>query len=476
MKLYNTLTRKIDTFKPLNKKGVRVYSCGPTVYDHIHIGNLSAFITADILRRTLRALGHNVHHVMNFTDVDDKTIRRSLERYPDSAPDEALKKLTEEYSEVFLQDMKAIGNDTNSMQFIKATENIEGIRKLITKLHKEGFAYITDDGVYFSITKYQASGKKYGQLLPLNSQNTGNARIDNDEYDKEFVHDFALWKTKKAGEPTWEFNLDGHKLSGRPGWHIECSVMSTSLLGQPFDIHTGGIDLIFPHHENEIAQSTATQTDPLYATLFVHNEHLLVEGKKMSKSLNNFFTLRDIQEKGYDPLAFRLMILQAHYRSQTNFSWDNLDAAQNRLKALRATAALRWQAKTGLNDASTVVLKEVPNELSALMAHDLDTSKTLAYLSYVINQLDTVLIDQDETNQFNNIHDFTAMLSFIDDLLGLDLMAVEDITKKQKTILVSRDKARHEKNWTASDDLRHSLNEQGIGVRDTAYGQIWFRT
>jgi len=287
MKLFNTLSKQIEESTPLDKNTYRIYSCGPTVYDKVHIGNSSSFIVADLLRRVLKAGGASVIHVMNYTDVDDKTIARSSDMYPEESPETALKLLTDEYKRSFLKDMQAVGNDINDIKFVSAVENIADMRNLITTLYKDGFAYIADDGVYFSIDKYRESGKKYGQLLELSELNTSQSRISNDEYDKESVHDFALWKTRKGDEPAWEFDLDGSNLLGRPGWHIECSVMSTKNLGQPFDIHTGGVDLIFPHHENEIAQSTAGQ-DNLYAKFFVHNEHLLVDGKKMSKSLNNF--------------------------------------------------------------------------------------------------------------------------------------------------------------------------------------------
>src|SRR3989344_6415054 len=356
MKLYNTLSRKVEEFRPIDAGKARIYSCGPTVYDHIHIGNLSAFIYADTLHRAMSAQGLNVRHVMNFTDVDDKTIRRSRERYKDLEPGKALKKLTSEYVEIFLQDMQAIGNDVDEIEFIKATDSIEAMRQLIKELYDDGYAYTTEDGVYFSIEKYRASGKTYGQLLKLSAESTSSARIDNDEYEKDNIHDFALWKVKKPGEPFWEFELNMQDVSGRPGWHIECSAMSLAKLGPPFDIHTGGGDFIFPHHENEIAQSTAGN-GAILANYFFHNEHLLVDGKKMSKSLNNFYTLEDIRKNGYDPLAFRLMVLQSHYRSQNNFTWENLNAAANRIKHWQAVADLRWQLDQSAKLNESALLK-----------------------------------------------------------------------------------------------------------------------
>ncbi|HEX7632818.1 MAG TPA: cysteine--tRNA ligase [Candidatus Saccharimonadales bacterium] len=470
MKIYNTLTRKPDDIVPLDGETVRIYSCGPTVYDHIHIGNLSSFIYADTLRRAVAADGKKVQHVMNFTDVDDKTIRRSQEKYGDLEPREALQKLTTEYGELFLQDMIAVGNDTASMQFVKATdpEVIEGMKQLVTELLKHGFAYVADDGVYFSIDAYVKSGKTYGQLTEVTTSSTSESRIQNDEYDKESAHDFALWKKQKSGEPAWDFTLDGHDLKGRPGWHLECSVMSRQTLGQPFDIHTGGVDLIFPHHENEIAQSTAGNDNPLYAASFVHNEHLLVDGKKMSKSLNNFYTLEDIKKKGYDPLAFRLLVLQSHYRNQAHFSWENLEAAQKRLQDLRALAALRYQALDVTHDGTTFAYQEVSANLAALLADDLRTPQALAFLSEVMTQIQVVLVEKDALKHFND------MLENIDALLGLGLTAVPDINSAQKQLIADRQAARNNKDWAASDTLRDQLAEQGIGVRDTPYGPIWF--
>ncbi|HTE22070.1 MAG TPA: cysteine--tRNA ligase [Candidatus Limnocylindria bacterium] len=469
MKLHNTLTRKIQVFKPLHTNTVRLYSCGPTVYNHAHIGNLSSYIFADTLRRTLQATGYTVQHVMNFTDVDDKTIRRSAEQYPDMSPEEALQKLTGTYKQIFLGDMAAIGNDTSAMKFVSATDSIEGMRALITDLYTDGFAYIAEDGVYFSIEKYKQSGKKYGQLLKLDSSNTSAARIDNDEYDKESVHDFALWKTRKGDEPAWEFELDGHELLGRPGWHIECSVMSDNNLGQPFDIHTGGVDLIFPHHENEIAQSTAGKGD-VYATYFVHNEHLLVDGKKMSKSLGNFFTLQDVRERGYDPLAFRLLVLQSHYRNQSNFTWENLGAAQNRLQKWQAMADLVFQPVDSKQDnlaLQKVDWQEPQKLIKQQLGEDLNTPEAITWLDRLSDDIEFL------PNDPKTLKHFKDFLAFVDRVFGLNLSNRTDITPSQKDILKQRQKARNDKEWAKSDQLRDELKEQGIEVRDTAHGQIW---
>jgi len=471
IKLHNTLTKKVDELQPLSPERVTIYSCGPTVYDHVHIGNLSAFIAADTLRRTVTGHGYNATHVMNFTDVDDKTIRRSHEKYPDLDPMEALKKLTVHYGDTFVQDMQKIGNDTDALQFIKAADDatIQGMRELIAELHAGGYAYIADDGVYFSIDAYKKSGKIYGQLVELTDANTSSERIQNDEYDKESLHDFALWKVKKPGEPAWELTIDGHDLSGRPGWHLECSVMSKLGLGQPFDIHTGGIDLAFPHHENEIAQSTAGQSDPTYATMFVHNEHILVDGKKMSKSLQNFYTLDDLVEKGVEPLAFRLLVLQSHYRKPTNFSLENAQAAHNRLQHWRNIAALRHQTHEGVD--SSEHMDPSPAAIGAIkeaLADDLNTPEALRVIDETFSYIESHSLDS------VNHHTLVELLEAIDELLGLRLLeSTPDITDEQKQLIIERERARDEKDWTTSDKLRDKLQKDSIVIRDTQAGTVW---
>lgn len=466
MKLHNTLTRKLENFEPLKDNTARIYSCGPTVYDHAHIGNLSAYVFADTLRRALRFSGFQTRHVMNYTDVDDKTIRRSREQFSEADAHVALTLLTDKYTRIFMEDMQKIGNDTSAITFVSATNRVEGMKELIVDLHAAGFAYIADDGIYFSIEAYRKQGKKYGQLLELTQANTSAARIQNDEYDKESAHDFALWKTQKEGEPAWEFEIDGHNLTGRPGWHIECSVMSKQELGQPFDIHTGGIDLIFPHHENEIAQSTALTDNPMMAQFFTHNDHMLVDGKKMSKSLQNFYTLEDVVQKGFDPLAFRIKILQSHYRNSVNFTWESLEAAQNLLHSLRAWADLKHQPhalqQNKIGDTYAAALKNI----QVAIADDLNTSLALAEFATLANQSESHGIDADKIQNILNI---------ADQLFGLRLAGRPNISDTQKEILGLRDNARHAKNWAKSDELRGQLKEQGITVRDTPMGQVWAR-
>lgn len=471
MQLYNTLTRKTETIAPLDGNTYRIYSCGPTVYDTVHIGNLSAFITADTLRRVLAAQQSNVKHIMNLTDVDDKTINRSQQRYPNIEPKDALKRLTEEYTQQFFHDMLTVGNDTAAISFVRATDNIDQMQALIRELHRNGFAYIADDGVYFSIKAYTDSGKVYGQLSPVTASSTSTSRIQNDEYDKVSAQDFALWKMQKPHEPSWEFTIDGNDLSGRPGWHIECSAMSTDNLGQPFDIHTGGVDLIFPHHENEIAQSTAGKADSQYAHSFVHNEHILVDGKKMSKSLGNFYTLQDITAKGYDPLAFRLLILQAHYRSQAHFSFDNLEAAQNRLQHWRNIADMRWQvmhtSESATPQASDNAATSAVEHFNAALQADLDTPAALAAVDTLMDTIES------EGMQPHLLPGFTELLKQINVQLGIDLSS-DDISDQQKQLIAEREQARTAKDWIVADKFRDALKDAGIAVRDTPRGAVWY--
>lgn len=407
---------------------------------------------------------------MNLTDIDDKTIRRSQEVFTEGDPMQALLSITREEERLFNDDMQAIGNNLETIDFIRATDSIEAMQDLITDLHSKGFAYIADDGVYFSISKYRESGKTYGQLSTINSDDSSVSRIDNDEYDKESAHDFALWKTAKPNEPSWDFTLNDTELNGRPGWHIECSAMSVSKLGRPFDIHTGGIDLIFPHHENEIAQSTAGQDDSIYAQYFVHSAHLYVNGKKMSKSLDNFHTLVDVTDKGFSPMAFRLVVLQSHYRTQSNFSWDILESAENRLNNWRSIADLVWQTsvrKDKVEQGGLIPSTQFKEQLLSALQDDLNTPEALALIDKTFDGLNPAEICKERLG---------SILGYIRDMLGIDLLAGrQDITKAQKELLARREESRENKDWQKSDTIRDELLSQGIAIRDTDSGQIWNR-
>lgn len=467
MRLHNTRTHSIENFAPLQDNTVRMYSCGPTVYNHAHIGNLSSYIYADALRRTLKAAGYAVKHVMNFTDVDDKTIRDSRLKYPQDEPMAALTKFTTHYEHIFLEEMAEVGNNTDDITFVKATDNISDIQQLICKLLKQGDAYVADDGVYFSIQQYQEDGRTYGQLTCVECRTSSCQRINNDEYDKDHAHDFALWKAQKEGEPAWDFTLpDGSNMPGRPGWHIECSVMSVKNLGQPFDIHTGGVDLIFPHHENEIAQSTAGNQPAEYANFFVHNEHLLVNGAKMSKSAHNFYTLPDLVERSFSPLDFRLLVLQSHYRSATNFSWETLEAAKNRRRHWCNVAELRHQVSDNPSEEQIDKVSQLVEQAQDAMENDLDTPNALKYFDEAFD-----LFKPEQTD----LGALDMLLTAIDQLLGLKLIeTTPDIAPEDYELIDERQQARHAKDWTKSDQLRDELAKRGIQIKDGPT-PIWSR-
>lgn len=457
MKVYNSLSRALEELKPLEPPNVSLYTCGPTVYDHVHIGNLRTYIFEDILRRTLKSSGYVVKHVMNITDIDDKTISRSKQLYPDSAPNEALKKLTSHFETIFIEDAKKIGIDFSNSRIVKATDHIQDMQELICKIPNK---YVTDDGIYFDLERYP----QYGELVNLDRSHTHH-RIQNDEYDKDHVADFALWKAKKEGEPSWDFEIDGKNIAGRPGWHIECSAMSTKYLGQPFDIHTGGIDLMFPHHENEIAQSVSANHEKL-AKVFMHSEHLLVDGKKMSKSLNNFYTLDDVIKWGIDPMAFRLLVLQAHYRSQLNFTWESLKASQLFLRRLQAWADLIYQPNANRHtDVGKTYDTAIGNMITAIL-NDCNTSDALGRLSGLVSASEDYGV---------NVDTLQKALDKIDNLLGLRLGSRSDISDEQKRLISQREVARKNTNWGEADKYRDSLSGYDIEINDTPRGPIWSR-
>ncbi len=458
MKLYNSLTKTTEDFKPLEEGKVKMYSCGPTVYNNLHIGNLSAFIYADMLRRSLEVQGYMVKHVMNITDVDDKTIRDSMKQYPDEDPVKSLKKFTDKYTTVFKNDLKATGNNLDHMTFISAVDSIADMVELIQAIIDNGFGYEAEDGIYFSISAYLKAGHSYGLLQKIDTSNS-KSRVANDEYDKDSASDFALWKKSTDGEASWgaKFKIEGKELTmpGRPGWHIECSAMSKKLLGVPFDIHTGGIDLKFPHHENEIAQSCAAGA-PSLCNYFVHNNHILVDGKKMSKSLGNVFTLRDIESRGFSGQDFRMLVLESLYHNESNFSWDILKAAQNRRS--------NWQAIIDtMHQLPHTDSKGVIESITTALSNNMDIPKSLRLIdSY---------FDECEKSKFAPNPE---VISFIDKALGLEFYR-DDISQNAKILLEKREAARTDNNWELSDDLRAELLEIGIRVKDHSTGQIWSR-
>ncbi|PJE59795.1 MAG: cysteine--tRNA ligase [Candidatus Portnoybacteria bacterium CG10_big_fil_rev_8_21_14_0_10_44_7] len=453
--LRNSLTNQKEEFISLNKKQVRIYTCGPTVYDFAHIGNLRSYLLADILQRTLKFNGYNVLWAMNITDVDDKTIKKALAAAPDQKPKGALAALTEKYTQTFWADLEKL-NIVRPDRTPTATGTIGAMRELIGSILAADYAYIKDGSVYFNVRKY-ARKFKYGQLtkIDLKKMKIGT-RIDLDEYDKESAQDFALWKAAKPNEPFWELGLGGQKLPGHPGWHIECSAMSKKYLGVPFDIHTGGVDLKFPHHENEIAQSAIGYHAAKLANFFLHNEHILVNGQRMAKRFHNFFTLNDLIKKGYNPLSFRYLVLQNHYSSLLNFTWESLTAAQ---AALDKIYTLTRDLATAKTEEASKEYGVNQQEFQTFINDDLDTPRALALLREILGRS-----LEPETKK--------GLIFEFDRVLGLGLGQVKEINIPTAITRLAeqRQQAREQKNWSQADKLRKEIKRQGYLIEDTRDG------
>ncbi|HEY5442626.1 MAG TPA: cysteine--tRNA ligase [Candidatus Saccharimonadales bacterium] len=465
MNLYNTLTKQVDELKPLAPPHVTVYTCGPTVYDYAHVGHWFNYVRMDTLIRALKANGLKPQWVMNITDVGHLT--SDADEGEDKLEKGAAREgktaweVAEFYTQDFMEGMKAL-NMLEPKHLIKATEHIPEQIELIKKLEEKGYTYAIDDGVYYDTAKFPLYGDFAG--LDLDEQQAG-ARVSINPQKRQQA-DFALWKFSPDDRQR-DMEWDSPWGKGFPGWHIECSAMSMKYLGETLDIHTGGIDHVPVHHTNEIAQSEAA-TGKTFANHWLHSNHVTVNGEKISKSLGNGVRLQEIVSRNIAPMALRLHVLESHYRSQSKFSWESLEAAQNRLKDLQAMAALRWQARPTVGDSATFALEDIPLELARLLAEDLNTPQALAFLSAVSSQLLTVLIEEDMVKHFE------VMLRGIDDTLGLQLMNIQDITPAQKQQIAERDQARTSQNWARSDELRDTLAAQGVGLRDTPSGAIWF--
>jgi len=455
LKLFNSLTKQKEEFKPINPSRVGLYSCGPTVYDEVHLGNLRAFLLPDLIQRVLRNIEKlDVEWVMNITDIDDKMIARSKEEFPQDDEATALGKLADKYTDIFLEDIESIGILRDDIAHLpRATDYIEQMKSLITNLLKDGLAYESEGSIYFSIDKYQKSGQKYGRLVDLDFES--KARVTDDQDQKEGVADFALWKAQKPGEPYWDFEVQGKNLPGRPGWHIECSAMSTDFLGRPFDIHTGGVDLKFPHHENELAQCGGIQ-----ANFYLHNEHLSIESEKMSKSLGNIKTIRNVK----NPLAYRYLVLSGHYRSQMDFSMSDIEAAGERLINIGKYIDQVMLARQGILEPkdSTGAVEKFNKEFKDALEDDLNTPKALAAFTLLEGKVYT--------------EDAKEAIRLFDNVFGLKL--VFD-TPLHDTILVDIDnyeQARKEKNFALSDNLRQDLaKKHNLAVSDTPAGALVYR-
>ena len=456
LKLYSTLTRKKSIFKPIKPGFVSMYSCGLTVYNYGHIGNFRAFINADILKRYLEYGGFNVKHVTNITDVDDKTIRESQKEKI------SLKEFTEKYTKAFFDNCATL-NIEPSNYYPKATGYIQEMVEIIKLLLEKQYAYKSEDGsIYFKISKF----KNYGKLARLEKQELkAGARVDNDEYGKDQANDFVLWKaySKEDGDNFWLAETG----KGRPGWHLECSAMSTKHLGQPFDIHTGGIDLVFPHHQNEIAQSEAA-FGKKFVNYWFHNEYLLVEGKKMSKSFGNFYTLRDLLIKGYSGRQIRYLLLSTHYRQPLNFTFQGLDAAKNSLQRID-DFMLSLKIYSGGKDAIKIknLIKKTKLSFEKAMDDDLNISLALSYIFNLIKQANISISKKHISRK--TADELISLMHNFDKVLGV-LKEGEKIPKEIEELVRKREHARKIKDFLESDKLRNLIKQKGYIVEDTLEG------
>jgi cysteinyl-tRNA synthetase len=489
LRLYNTLPGKIEEFHPLENNEVRMYACGPTVYDYGHIGNFRTFVAVDILRRFFRQSGFNVRHVMNITDVDDKIIRNSAQEGL------SVKDYTAKYEKAFLEDSSTLNIEPPVL--VRATEHIEEMARFIAELEKKGFAYRTDDGsYYFRIAKFPG----YGKLSKKDFAGMEDgARVDVDEYEKDNARDFALWKAPKPGEAFWESAIG----RGRPGWHIECSAMSMQELGESFDLHAGGEDLIFPHHENEIAQSEALTGKP-FVHFWFHARFLLVEGEKMSKSAGNFFTLRDLALKGYKPSSIRLLLASVPYRHQLNFTFDGLKQMASNVDKLRN---FQLRLKTGQfppGASDSTLASETVARMTGALEDDLNTAQAQAAILDMVRKANAA-IDHGQMRK-DDVAPLLAALDKFDDIFAvlrdddapkmksilewaktegrekdvsqelLDAVGTQSLSDAEiETRIAEMEAARRARNFQASDAIRAELTTAGLLVEITKDGVRWRR-
>ncbi len=459
MRFYNTLTRRLEEFRETEKGNVGLYTCGPTVYDYPHIGNYRSYIFEDLVKRLFLFLGYRVTHVMNITDIDDKTIRKANEL---GLP---LAEVTRKYIDAFHADLRAL-NVLPADVYPRATEHIPEMLKLIAVLLEKGFAYVKDGSVYFSIERF----KEYGRLANLDraSLKTGaSAAVDADEYEKEAVQDFVLWKGKKPGEPSWPAPFG----EGRPGWHIECSAMSMKYLGPHFDVHMGGVDNIFPHHENEIAQSEAANGQA-FVNYWLHCQHLVIDNKKMSKSLGNFYTLGDLLKRGCDPMAVRYLLVSTHYRKLLNFTLEGLEMAGQALARVKNFVfSLKNVQSEG--DADPELAAAVAANLAAFsdnMADDFNVSGALGAMFDLVHEVNArmnALTRKDAVVVLDYLERVNSVLGVLEEKgeAALDSQIEERIRL--------REKARREKDFARADEIRAELKKQGIILLDTPGGVKW---
>jgi len=460
LQFFNSFGNKLEEFKPLKKASVLLYTCGPTVYDFAHIGNFRAYVWEDVLRRYLEYKGFKVKHVMNFTDVDDKTIKGSV------AQGISLEEYTSKYKKAFLEDIKTM-NILPATTYTPATEYINEMVALVSKLLSKGVAYRGEDGsIYFSIKKFPAYGKLAG--IDVKKLKEG-ARVKQDEYEKEGVGDFALWKAwdENDGAVFWDTPLG----RGRPGWHIECSAMSMKELGETIDIHTGGIDNKFPHHENEIAQSEAA-SGKKFVNYWLHCAHLMVNGQKMSKSLGNFHKLRDIFSKGFSPSAVRFVLINANYRQPINFTFESVEDAQKALKGLQNFVERLRAVKNDFGENSEIngLISEAKENFESSMDNDLCLPEAVKFIfdfTRKVNKLiDADVLGAEDSRKviefLKKINSVLAVIDFSEKFF--------ELTQEQALLVKQRNEARKNKDWKKSDELRDYLKKQGLELKDNKDG------
>jgi cysteinyl-tRNA synthetase len=465
----------VEPFVPLQPGEVTMYTCGPTVYDFAHIGNFRTFIFQDVLRRFLRLRGFNMQHVMNLTDVDDRIIQNA------AAAGVSIRAYTEKFVQAFFADCKTLSVEAPE-HWIRATDNIDDMVTLIQRLQKNTYTYESEGSIYYRIAKF----KNYGKLSKIDLAGMqDNMRIDNDRYEKESARDFALWKAPKPGEHFWETPIG----AGRPGWHIECSAMAMKYLGETLDIHTGGVDLSFPHHENEIAQSEGA-TGKQFVRYWMHAEHLLVEGEKMSKSAGNFFTLRDLFAKGYKPSALRFALCSVPYRRQLNFTFEGLQQAASSVERLRNFAARLKNEKfpPGAPSAMTERAAKADDDFDAGLSDDLNTAQALAAMYDFVREAN-IAMDKGEFNQSDIaaaekfLADFDKVFAILEDddaaklkEIGYDSGDSDTSGAEIEKLVAARQAARQRRDFPESDRIRKELLDRGIILEDTKDGNVrWKR-
>jgi cysteinyl-tRNA synthetase len=475
IRFHNTLSGRVEPFVPLVAGEAHIYTCGPTVYDFAHIGNFRTFVFQDVLRRFLGSRGFRIHQVMNLTDVDDRIIQNA------AAAGIPIREYTEKYVKAFLEDMDALGLERPE-QIVRATDHIEQMVELVERLREKTFTYVSDGSIYYRIAKFPTYGKL--SKIDLTGIQAG-ARVEVDRYEKADARDFALWKAPKPGEHFWETRIG----PGRPGWHLECSAMSMHYLGETIDIHTGGIDLAFPHHENEIAQSEAATGKP-FVRYWLHAEHLLVDGEKMSKSLGNFYTLRDLFAKGHKPSSIRYLLASVPYRRQLNFTMDGLQQAASSVERLRNFAARLRAEKFPAGESAAMVARagEAVTQFEAGLEDDLNTAQALAAIFDLVRDANTAMDrgefrTEDTAPVLDALARFDRIFAVLEDsdagrLRALGYAAASDPTSDAEVerLIAERQAARARRDFAAADVIRQTLVERGILLEDTRDGGIrWKR-